>query len=169
MKSIFIALYFFILLPGLQQRKSPPPPRGLVYIFAGGGTAGMDLNAGFGAEVRVANGLGAAAEVGGIAWGQEDNKETGLASLNLTYHYFQKKPLTKVAPFISGGLSDFFGHNTRTRIGSVGPYHTIGFNAGGGIDVFATRHVGVRFDVRYSATAGVFSIGSTRTCSNSVL
>jgi opacity protein-like surface antigen len=156
MKSIFIALVLFILLPRIATAQKPAdPPRGLVYIFAGGGTAGMDLNAGFGAEVRVANGFGAGGELGAIGLGASDkNKNTGLASFNFNYHYFQKRPRIKWAPFATAGVSDFFGHNTHTEYGGGGAYHTFGFNFGGGLDVFATRHVGVRFETRYYGHGG---------------
>jgi hypothetical protein len=128
------------------------PPRGMEYGFVG---AGMGLNAGLGVEVRVVNGFGVGTELGGIGLAaKDDNKTTGLWSVNPVYHYFPRNPRVKVAPFFAGGLSEFFGHNTHTEFGGGGAYHTFGFNVGGGLDVFATRHTGLRLDLRYYGHGG---------------
>jgi opacity protein-like surface antigen len=77
---------------------------------------------------------------------------TGVASFDMLYHHFPKKLRGNVAPFVNGGYTPFFGHNTHE--GPRFSYATNGFNVGGGIDVFATDHISVRFDTRYYGHGG---------------
>jgi len=118
----------------------------------------MTPAAGFGGEVYVFKGLGIGAEVGvaGLDIRGNRNKMTGVGSADLSYHFFPKKIRGNAAPFVAGGYTVFFGHNTHTGTGLWGhkPLMTQGFNVGGGIDVFASKHVGVRFDVRYHGHGG---------------
>ena len=85
---------------------------------------------------------------------QDNNKTTGLWSVDPVYHYFPRNPRVNVVPYFAGGLSEFLGHNVRTAFTGIGPYHTSGFNLGGGLDVFATQQIGLRLDVRYYGHGG---------------
>jgi opacity protein-like surface antigen len=156
MNRIIVTAILFILLPRFAAAQKPDhPPRGLGYGFVGAGTAGMGLNSGIGGELGIANGFGVGAEVGGIGLtAQDDNKVTGVGSLDLIYHHFPKKLRGNAAPFLTGGYATFFGHNTHTEFGGGGAYHTHGFNLGGGVDLFATSHLGVRLDLRYYGHGG---------------
>ena len=161
MKAIIATVILLLAAAAIASAQETPehgtgyPPRGMGYGFVGAGTEGMGLNAGIGGEVRVVNGFGVGTEFGGIGLAAKDNnKTTGLWSLDPIYHYFPRNPREKVAPFFAGGLSEFFGHNTHTEFGGGGAYHTFGFNVGGGLDVFATQHTGVRLDLRYYGHGG---------------
>ena len=83
---------------------------------------------------------------------QVDPGELGLGSLDASYHFFPKKVRGNAAPYVSGGYTLFFGHNTIINGGK--DLTTNGFNVGGGVDYYATKHVGVRLDVRYYGHGG---------------
>jgi opacity protein-like surface antigen len=130
-------------------------PGGLGYGFIGGGTHSMFPTAGIGGEGYMPGGLGLGAEVATAGWGTKDNwgdsNITGLGSADLSYHFFPKKIRGNAAPFVTGGYTLFFGHNVVERGKDL---TANGFNVGGGVDVFATRHIGARFDVRYYGHGG---------------
>jgi hypothetical protein len=155
MNKIIVAIALYILFPQFAAAQEPRhPPRAIEYGFLGGGTQGLGLNAGLGLEV-LTHGFGVGTEFGGTGFAANDsNKTTGIWCLDGVYHYFSPKPRGIVAPFVAGGLTDFFGHNTHTQYGGGGAYHTIGFNVGSGVDILATQHAGVRFDVRYYGHGG---------------
>jgi len=131
------------------------PPRGQGYAYFGAGTHSMRPTAGFGGEVYVVKGLGLGAEVGAAGWTTTDNwgdsNITGVGSADVSYHFFPKKIRGNAAPFVAGGYTLFFGHNVVERGKDL---TTNGFNVGGGVDVYATKHVGVRLDVRYYGHGG---------------
>lgn len=162
MKRLIAVLVLLVMTPAgaLAQNSDSPnadhPPRGMGYGFVAGGSEGMSPYAGLGGEVRVANGFGVGAEIGATSLTGDANKTTGLGSLDLLYHHFPKKLRGNVAPFLAGGYTAFFGHNTHegTGFGDHKPLMTEGFNVGGGIDVFATKHIGVRLDLRYYGHGG---------------
>lgn len=136
-----------------DQQSADHPPRGLGYVFVGEGTHSMGLTTGFGGEAYVFKGLGLGAEIGAA---DMSSFVTGVGSADLSYHFFPKKVHGRVSPFITGGYTAFFGHNTHTGTGLFGhkPLMTEGFNIGGGVDLFASKHVGMRFDVRYYGHGG---------------
>ena len=153
MKAFIATVILLLAAAALASAQDTPyPPRNMEYVFVG---AGMGLNAGIGLDVRVVNGFGVGTEFGGFGLAaQDNNKTTGLWSVDPVYHYFPRNPRVKVAPYFAGGLSEFFGHNIRTGFRGIGPYHTSGFNLGGGLDVFATQQIGLRLDVRYYGHGG---------------
>lgn len=157
-KLIRIAAFVILAPAWVPAQDADPPPRGQGYGFVGAGTRGMTPTVGFGGELYVAKGFGVGAEIGGTALTFPDygNRTTGVGSADLSYHLFPKKILGNAAPFVAGGYTVFFGHNTHTGTGLWGhkPLATSGFNVGGGVDVFATKHVGLRFDVRYYGHGG---------------
>ena len=157
MKPLLTILLLFLIVPSAVAQKPEHPPWGMGYFDVGTGTHGMGLNASLGGEVNIAKGFGVGAEVGAIGVTAPDNnndKETGLCSLDLIYHHFPKKLRRNAAPFLAGGYSEFFGHNTHTKYGGGGSYSTHGFNLGAGLDVFVPHHLGVRFDLRYYGHGG---------------
>ncbi len=131
-------------------------PHGLGYIFAGDGTHSMGLNTGFGGERYVFRGLALGAEIGAAGVLADPNIRMGVGSADGSYHFFFKKLLGNAAPFVTGGYSNFFGHNTHVGTGFFGhkPLMTEGYNVGGGVDLFAMKHLGVRFEVRYYGHGG---------------
>jgi opacity protein-like surface antigen len=150
-----IALLFMGSAVAMAQ-DTDHPPRGLGYVFVGGGTHSMGLTTGFGGERYVIKGLGLGAELGAAGVIGDSNKLIGVGSADASYHFFPKKIRGNAAPFLTGGYSNFFGHNTHTGTGFWGhkPLMTQGFNLGGGVDLFAKKHLGVRFEVRYYGHGG---------------
>ena len=145
------------LLPCLAWAQSAErPPRGQGYGFVGAGTRAMTPVAGFGGEAYVFNGLGLGAELGGAALTGDPNYKLGVGSANLSYHFFPKKMRDNAAPFVTGGYTMLFGHNTHGGRGFFGhkPLATHGFNVGGGVDIFASNHFGLRLDIRYHGHGG---------------
>jgi hypothetical protein len=133
----------------LAQDTDHKPP-GLGYIFVGPATHQMGLTAGFGGEGYVYKGLGVGAELGTAGFLTSANGNPnwiGVGSANASYHFFTKKAQGKVAPFVTGGYTLFFGQDTFDYTGSIAH----GFNVGGGVDYFASKHIGFRFDFRYYA------------------
>jgi len=155
-RIIMTALFLLMVLASVSAQDTDHPPRGQGYAFIGAGSRLMSPTVGFGGEVYVYKGLGMGVEVGGAGLTGNSNKMTGVGSADLSYHFFPKKLLNNAAPFVAGGYTVFFGHNTHTGTGLWGhkPLATSGFNVGGGVDVFATKHVGLRFDVRYHGHGG---------------
>jgi hypothetical protein len=113
----------------------------------------MGITAGFGGEY-IGGGVGLGVEFAAAGLGTVEgegcclNPNTiGMGSADLFYHFFRKKV---VAPFVAGGYTTFFGQDTDTRGGN----HTNGYNVGGGVDLFASKHGSLRFDVRYNGHGG---------------
>jgi len=157
MKKLIGTMAWLFLIPMLgSAQKADHPPLWQGYGFVGAGTRGMTPTAGFGVEVYLFKGLGVGAEVGGTGLTGDPNKMTGVGSADLSYHFFPKKIRGDAAPFVGGGYTVFFGHNTHTGTGWGGhkPLMTQGFNVGGGVDFFASKHVGVRLDARYHGHGG---------------
>lgn len=152
-KLIATVALLLIVAPSVSAQNTDHPPRGLGYAFFGAGTHRMIPTAGFGGELYGANGLGMGVEVGvaGLSFGPDPNRMLGVGSADLSYHFFPKKIRRNGAPFVTGGYTLFFGHNASERAKDV---TTNGFNFGGGVDVFETKHVGVRLDVRYHGHGG---------------
>ena len=159
MKGIIgIALLLLTMPAWAPAQDAERPPRGQGYGFLGAGTRGMTPTVGFGGEAYVFKGLGIGAElgVGGLDFGGDPDTMTGLASADGSYHFFPKKVRGHPVPFITGGCTMFFGHNTHEGSGFFGhkPLSTNGFNVRGGVDFFASNHFGLRVDLRYYGHGG---------------
>jgi hypothetical protein len=132
-----------------------PPPLG--YVFVGDSTHGMGFTGGFGGELSSSSGLGGSLEVGAAGFTRKgdvyyNSYTTGVGSADVLYHYYSKKAeLRAFSPFVAGCYTILFGHNSDPGGKNV---KTNGFNIGGGVDLFATKHAGVRFDVRYYGHGG---------------
>jgi len=164
MKGLIVAAGFLLMLPAFAPAQDADYlPRGQGYIFFGLATHKLGATAGFGGEFYSAMGLGGSFEGATTGFYKSTNGNSnwiGLGSADLTYHFFPKKIQGHAAPFVSGGYTNFFGQDVCSGVGPCGPghvyggNHTNGFNVGGGVDVFAAKRVGVRFDVRYYGHGG---------------
>lgn len=154
-KLISIAALLFLIPTFAVAQDTYHQPQGLGYGFVGAGTHKMSLTTGFGGEVYVAKGLGFGAEVAAAGLNTTDNygqsNMTGVASGDVSCHLFPKNIRDNAVPFVAGGYTLFFGHNADDNGKDV---TTNGFNIGGGVDAFATKHVGVRLEVRYYGHGG---------------
>src|SRR5262245_37805364 len=111
------------------------------YVFgAPGGVTGpgktrATLQAGAGFEAALPKGFGAGVEAGVlspfVSWGDET---LGFFSANGFYHFRRDR---QVDPFVTAGYTTFF------RSG-----HLNLFNFGGGVNLWATRHIGGRIELR---------------------
>jgi opacity protein-like surface antigen len=149
-KLIATVALLLMVAASVSAQNTDHQPQGLGYVFLGAGTHQMGLTAGFGGEGYVYKGLGMGVEVGTAGLGASANGEPnwiGVGSADLSYHFFPKKIRGHAAPFVAGGYTLFFGQDTDTGTGSIAH----GFNVGGGVDIFVTKHAGARFDVRYNA------------------
>jgi|GEM_PF-1950058 len=157
MAKLIATVALLLMTPILvRAQDTDHPPRGLGYVYAGGATHSMSLTAGVGGEILSSTGLGADLEVGaaGLTTGGDANYNsyiTGIGSADASYHYFSKNTERRISPFAAGGYTILFGHNA-VLVGK--DVKTNGYNVGGGVDVFATKRAGVRFDVRYYGHGG---------------
>jgi hypothetical protein len=150
-----MAAFLFFAPTWMFGQNADHPPRGQGYVFIGGGSHKMSPTVGFGGEGYFGKGVGLGAELGaaGFSAAPDSNALLGLGSFDASYHYFPRKVAGNAAPYVSGGYTIFFGHNAVINSGKK--VYTNGFNVGGGVDYFATRHVGVRFDARYYGHGGL--------------
>lgn len=153
MKRLIAMVVLLLMVPAsVLAQNTDQKSQGLGYVFIGGGTRQMGLNTGFGGEYVNKSGLGVGAELATAGWDTSANGNPnwiGLGSADFFYHFFPKRT-QGYAPFVSVGYSNFFGQDTDTPGGNF----TNGFNVGGGIDLFASKHIGVRCDVRYNGHGG---------------
>lgn len=151
MRKFTLAITLLLLTPALARAQtSTSSPHGLGYIYFGPATHQMDFTAGFGGEGYFYKGLGAGLEMGTAGFTSTTNHNSnwiGLGSADLCYHFFTKK--SKAAPFVTGGYTLFFGQDV-----FLSAVSTHGYNLGGGVDYLASKHVGLRFDVRFYGHGG---------------
>jgi hypothetical protein len=154
MKELIATLALLLVAPAAVSAQNPDQKSlGLGYVFIGAGTRQMGPNTGFGGEYIGKSGVGVGAELATAGWNTSTNGNLnwiGLGSANFSYHFFLKNMRNHAVPFVSGGYTIFFGQDTDTPGGNK----TDGFNLGGGVDLFASKHIGERFDVRYNAHGG---------------
>jgi hypothetical protein len=162
MKKLIATVALLLMVPAWgSAQDTDHQPHGLGYVFLGLGTQGMGFTSGFGGEGYLSKGLGLGAEVGAAGLGASNNRNPniiGVGSVDLSYHFFPKKIHGKPVPFVEGGYTIFFGQDVELLspgcpLFGCGHYQN-GFNIGGGIDIFGTKHAGVRFDVRYNGHGG---------------
>ena len=163
MKTLIATLTFLFAAAVLASAQSTGEqnndhrPLGLGYVFVGDASRNMGLTAGFGGEISSSAGLGMGLEVGATGFTRKGDQyynsyTLGVGSADVLYHYYSKKAnLKKVSPFAAGGYAILFGHNSVPLGKDV---KTNGFNIGGGVDLFATKYAGLRFDVRYYGHGG---------------
>ncbi|MGH9435908.1 MAG: hypothetical protein ACRD06_07900 [Terriglobia bacterium] len=103
---------------------------------------------GVGGDVFIHWGLAAGGEVG-TTIGNPDDRIT-IGSADVSYHFLCCRASRRVEPFVGGGFSYLTG-DIKTPHGVVYPYSSnqrTGPNFSQGLIVWATKHVGVRFEVR---------------------
>ncbi|MDE3178026.1 MAG: hypothetical protein KGM47_00080 [Acidobacteriota bacterium] len=160
MKKFIVTAVLLLMAPVLASAQiAGHPPRGQGYAFIGGATHQMGLTAGFGGEVYIFHGLGAGIEAGTAGFDTSTNGNPnwiGLGSANLSYHFFPKEIEGHLAPFLTAGYTNFFGQDIFLHYQGplLGRNYTNGYNLGGGVDFFAAKHVGLRFEVRYYSHGG---------------
>ena len=171
MKKLIVTVALFLLMPAfVWAQDTDHKPRVLGSVFIGAGSHQMGITTGFGGEGYIYKGLGVGAEIGtaGFTTSTNGNRNIiGVGSADLFYHFFPKNIQRSAAPFVAGGYTLFFGQDVEAYTGSVGPLTGFppvgarltgniahGFNVGGGVDIFAAKHVGARFDLRYYAHGG---------------
>jgi hypothetical protein len=163
MKTLIATLAFLLAAAvpvsaqSTDEQNKDHRPLCLGYAFVGDASHSMGLAAGMGGELSSSTGLGIGLEVGVTAFTRRGDQyynsyTTGVSSADVLYHYYSKKTkLRDVSPFVAGGYTILFGHNSVPEGKDV---KTNGFNIGGGVDLFATKHAGLRFDVRYYGHGG---------------
>ena len=113
------------------------------YVFgapggaSGSGSTRATLQAGAGVELALPKGFGAGIEAGAISpfrsWGDDT---LGFFSANGYYH-FNKGNDRRIDPFVTAGYTNFFRDGHLNLV-----------NFGGGVNLWATRHLGGRLEVR---------------------
>ena len=155
-KLIVVAALVFLTIPAsTPAQETASPPRGQGYAFVCGATHSMGLTTGVGGELYSSTGLGAGLELGAAGLTTKGDAYygsylTGVGSADVSYHHFSKAG-NRISPFVAGGYTILFGHNAGLRGKDV---KTNGYNVGAGADLFASRHAGLRFDVRYYGHGG---------------
>ncbi len=156
MKKFTTAVALLLITTGMAfAQETSHHPLGLGYVFVGDATHSMGLAAGFGGEITSSSGVGLGLEIGSTGFTRPgdihyNSYTIGVGSADVMYHYYDKKTKRQIiSPFVAGGYNTLFGHSSL----SLGK-NTSGFNLGGGIDIFATKHLGVRLDARYYGDGG---------------
>ncbi len=113
------------------------------YFLAPAATNGVEVSTGLGGEVFVHKGIGLNIEGGAAGTRPLGNADAtfGVASADATYHFFPKTSHPSAEPFVEGGYTLFFNGGPSTSFDS-------GANLGGGANVWFSRHVALRLEVR---------------------
>ncbi len=156
MNKFTTTVAMFMMTTGIVfAQETNHQPLGLGYVFVGDATHSMGPAAGFGGELTSSSGLGLGLELGATGFTRPgdihyNSYTIGVGSADVMYHYFDKKTKRQIiSPFVAGGYNTLFGHSSL----SLGK-NTSGFNLGGGVDLFASKHAGLRFDARYYGHGG---------------
>lgn len=144
---LLISLFFGLAQLGSAQALGHPY-WGEGYAFFGrrNTTPGTSIG-GAGGEVFIYRGLAAGGDVG-TTIGNPDDRIT-ISSADVSYHFFCCRARRKVEPFAGGGFSYLAGDiNTHGIVYSYSSEDRTGPNFSQGLIVWATKHFGVRFEVR---------------------
>jgi hypothetical protein len=114
---------------------------GYIFVAPGGATGSArteaTLQAGGGVEVALPKHFGAGAELGALSpvnsWG---DYTLGVFSLSGYYHFYKGRT-KRIDPFVAAGYTRFF-HNGSANL----------FHFGGGANIWATRHLGAKVELR---------------------
>ena len=119
---------------GITGTGVPPTLPAYCYPQSRGG-----VNAGFGGELFLHKGLSVGVEPAYAApnWNFNRNEAIGVISVNGSYHFFNKKRGGKLEPFVTGGYSLYYPDEVQN-----------GFNFGGGVNLWLSKHAGVRLEIR---------------------
>lgn len=98
-------------------------------------------SAGLGGEVLIHRGAGVGIELGYARnWNNGQGSALGVGSADLTYHFLGNKSSKKIEPFLTGGYSLYYGERTTTQPG---------YNLGVGVNLWLSKHVAPRLEIRY--------------------
>lgn len=142
MKKLIAAIALLLTVPALVRAQDADHAiHGQAYFFVASIVTNSSygigsLNAGFGGELLLTRDWGVGAELGYV--GDSEGSLLGMGSIDFNNHFLTKKHHSMVEPFASGGLSLYFGER---------PIND-GFNFGGGVNLWAANHLGLRFEIR---------------------
>jgi len=142
MKKLGLAVALLLTAPAWGRAENADRTiHGQGYLFIGPiatsyGYEGGGLNTGFGGELLLTRDWGVGAELGYV--GNSQGPLLGMGSIDFTNHFLAEKHRSRVEPFASGGLSLYFGERNVES----------GFNLGGGVNLWAAKHFGLRFEIR---------------------
>jgi len=134
--------------------------QGQYYLFIGptltntqynnnGTTSHGGNNTGIGGEVLMYKGVGMGIDLG-YAGNWEYSKygsALGVGSWDASYHFLGNRNTKRIEPFLEGGYSLYYGQRTFTRSAC---------NFGGGFNLWLTKHVAPRFEIRYQGGINYF-------------
>jgi hypothetical protein len=139
-------IFFGPIVSNTQLRFNPAcytiiPPLNQTYPSNCYTQARGGVNAGFGGELFLHKGLSVGVEpaYAGPGWSFNRNEAVGVMSFNGSYHFFNTKRGGKFEPFVTGGYSLYCGGSGIFRNG---------LNIGGGVNVWLSKHAGVRLEIR---------------------
>jgi len=157
-----------LFLGSLLSASAQNPSRAQGYLFFGPGAGSVgdyfgsngraNIHIGAGGDVFIYKGFATGAEIGPvIPWSAPSGsfrlsccfgKLVGLGSANLSYHFRSSNADRKLEPFATAGYSLFF------RMGTWQ-----GYNVGAGFDVWPSRKIAPRFDIRYHSSWAYNTMG----------
>jgi hypothetical protein len=156
MKELIAAAVLWSMVPVFATAQNTGQRyRGQGYLFfAGAPSRGFDPSAvvprgadtalqfGGGGEWLIAHGVGLGGEYLGSwqSW-EGTSLDTRIGSINMSYHFGARKENRKVEPFVTGGYTFF-------NVPNVGLGHDNGGNFGGGLNIWLSRHAGLRLEIR---------------------
>jgi len=147
---VSVAVFFSLSLSVAAQEPNRSRGQGYVFFAPGIGNLGpgkATLQIGAGGEGFIYKGFGIGAEIGPVGpwsavhYGQYSlgwiDNVVGLGSANLSYHLLPGTTDHALEPFVTAGYSMFF----RAGISQ-------GSNFGGGVNVWLSKDIAMRFEVR---------------------
>ena len=98
-------------------------------------------SAGLGGEVLNHKGVGVGIELGyGRNWSNGQGSALGVGSADFTCHFLGDKNGRKTEAFVTGGYSLYYGERSTTQSG---------YNLGVGVNLWLSKHVAPRLEIRY--------------------
>jgi opacity protein-like surface antigen len=153
MKNVIGSAVLLLALPTvLRAADADNSVQGQFYVFiapmvsfqyAEYGESAFGNNTGFGGEVLIHKGAGVGIELGYAADNWSFNgtgSALGVGSADFTYHFLGDKSGRKTEGFVTGGYSLYYGERTTTQSG---------YNLGVGVNLWLTKHVAPRLELRY--------------------
>jgi hypothetical protein len=153
MRTLIAKAALLLMVPALASAQSEDHRyRGEGYFFFGWGPDTSRYHrlvehTGFGGEGFLYKGFGVGMEVGYAHWApRTDENDAWIASGDVSHHFRRNAPRGRFDPFVLIGVTGFFPT-------SVGRGVKAG-NFGGGVDLWLTEPVAMRFEVRDHVNQG---------------